>query len=589
MTSGPSIPADADEAAQIIDALEAVYDPAQGPTDGAPVTLHADALAAAAYDREGAPCVVQDRFNAWFEPAEVEAVMAAWRPSARPNALLTLASRTGATTVILVGKTTYAAQWAIPASLAATLAKAGAASVAVAYRPFEVPALADAALASWRLTPLEAKTVRSLISAGDLQAGAKSAGLGYETARKALKLALRKAGTGRQTDLVRRLHIAVGSGDLKLAQAEALSVALGISLRSAGVSILLALGLTRSEAAATLHVSAHTLKDELTALYYRFGLRTAIDLSRMTTEALVLLGAASNPHTAAGTSWSTLRPLRFVGRADGLGRIALSDFGPASGDPTLLFHSATTGSLLDRGLVAALQSAGSRPIAIERPGFGLTDPPDGDPLEVAVSDVLTVMHTLGLRRVRLVCRGGEPVAMALAGRVPERLARAVLINPFTPYDVDSRWDGFMNKGKRLVSAYPEMIEPLARFLSRRATPESIERLVRSALRDSVADHAAFENRAIVEDYVESARLMGVRSMWGFVNDQKTYRTWRPPVLADGRAWVRLVGGQDVLYRTGDAEALWEAALPGHNVRHVPDAGRMLHASHPQLVAEALSA
>ena len=281
--------------------------------------------------------------------------------------------------------------------------------------------------------------------------------------------------------------------------------------------------------------------------------------------------------------------LRFVGRADGSGRIALSDFGPASGLPTLLFHSATTGSLLDRGLVAALQSAGFRPIAIERPGFGLTDPPQGDPLEVPVTDVLTVMQTLGLRRVRLVCRGGEPVAMELARRVPERLARVVLINPFTPYDLDSRWDGFMNKGKRLVSAYPEMIEPLARFLSRRATPESIERLVRSALRDSVADHAAFKDRAIVEDYVESARLMGVRSMWGFVNDQKTYRTWCPPALVDGRAWVRLVGDQDVLYRPGDAEALWEAALPGHRALHVPDAGRMLHASHPHLVVEALRA
>ena len=117
---------------------------------------------------------------------------------------------------------------------------------------------------------------------------------------------------------------------------------------------------------------------------------------------------------------------------------------------------------------------------------------------------------------------------------------------------------------------------------------AMERLVRNALRESAADQAALNNPAIAEDYVASARLTAARSSWGFVHEQKAYLTWRPPELADGRPWVRLIGGQDVLYRAGDADRLWASALPGHQVIHVPDAGRLLHASHPELVAKALN-
>ena len=112
--------------------------------------------------------------------------------------------------------------------------------------------------------------------------------------------------------------------------------------------------------------------------------------------------------------------------------------------------------------------------------------------------------------------------------------------------------------------------------------------MRNALRESAADQAALNNPAIAEDYVASARLTAARSSWGFVHEQKAYLTWRPPELADGRPWVRLIGGQDVLYRAGDADRLWASALPGHQVIHVPDAGRLLHASHPELVAKALN-
>lgn len=573
------------EADRILAVIGAAVHPADDGTGGAPVTVPAGALAAAVLDAQGVVRSHDDKFGRWFDAAEIGHALQTWLRGPRAPALMPVAARDGASTVLLLGKLDDANGWSLPTDRLPALGPG--AFAAVAYRPFEQRDLAERALASWRLTPVEARTVQGLIAAGDLIEGAKAAGVGYETARKALKFAMRKAGAGRQTDLVRLLHAAVGGGDLELAQTGPLREALSLSERAAGACVLLALGLTRAEAAATLHISEHAIKDELAALFDRFGLRSATDLSRLTTEAVVLLGVAGNRNLTAGASWGALRPLRFVNRRDQAGRIALSDFGPASGQPTLLFHSAATGSLLDRRLVRALQSRGLRPIAVERPGYGLTDPPERAPNDAALSDLLTVMDAFGLKKVRLVCRGGEDAALRLGLAHPERIQRAVLINPFTPYAVDSRWDGFMNGAKWLFVRQPHMIDVLARFLGSRLSPQTLERLLRNSLSNSPADTALLADRTVVEDYVESGRLVALRSTWGFTHEQRAYLNWTPPQLPDASAWTRLIGEQDVLYRPGDADAVWNAALPGHRLIRRADAGRMIHASHPDLVAEAL--
>jgi len=574
-----------EESARFLQAVDVSMEPARPEAGGAPVTLPANALAWAAFRRDGGTVAHDSRFARWFD-AEVEAAVVDWLEGPRRPGLIPVQARDGAATVLLMAAAADAQAWPLPGE--ARAAAKGGAFLALAYRPFEDRDLAERALASWRLTPLEARITHGLISGGDLIEGARLAGAGYETARKALKLALRKAGAARQTDLVRLAHAAVGGGDLQLSQAPQLQTALGLSERAAGACVLLALGLTRAEAAKTLKISEHAMKDELATLYGRFGLRSAADLSRMTTEAVVLLGLAGNPNVAVTGSWGALRPLRFVNRRDQAGRIALSDFGPASGEPTLLFHSATTGALLDRRLVRALQARGLRPIAVERPGFGLSDPPQRDPETTGLDDILTILDAYGFKRVRLLSRGGESIALDLGRLHPERLTRVVLINPFTPYDVDSRWDGFLNGAKRLFVKHPHLIEPLGRFLAQRATAEVYERLTRDALRGSEPDMALLRDRQAVEDYVESARLAPLQTTWGFVNDQRIYLSWKPPTLPEAANWTRLVGAHDVLYRHGDADPIWEAALPGHRTVRVSDGGRLLHASHPDLVAEEMA-
>jgi pimeloyl-ACP methyl ester carboxylesterase/DNA-binding CsgD family transcriptional regulator len=576
------------ESAPFLRLIDAALEPADPRLGGSPVTLPAAAFAVGVFDAGGAPRSQDDRFAEWFDPLDIAEASRDWLRGPRDPALIPVKVRSGATTVVLLAKNEAARAWTLPEALRLPLNGGAEAFTALAYRPFEDRGLAARAVASWRLTPVEARTVLGLLSTGDLIAGAKFAGVGYETARKALKLAMRKAKALRQADLVRLMYAAVGAGDLQFSQAPQLSLALKLSEVASGASLLLALGLTRTETARTLQISEHTLKDVLKLLYDRFQLRSSTDLSRLTTEAIVLLGMVTNSNLTVGASWSARRPLRFVNRTAEAGRVAFSDFGPVSGEPTLLFHSATTGSLLDRGLVRALQDKGMRPIAVERPGFGLTDPPDGDPLGTAVDDLVTLMDALRLKQVLLLARGGESVALEFGLRHPDRLARAVLINPFTPYVLDSRWDGFMNSAKRTFMRHPHLIEPISRFLAKRLTPSALERLLRDALAGSAPDLEVLRNPHALEDYVESARLAPLRTTWGFVHEQRSYLAWRPQTLPSGSDWTRVVGIHDVLYRPGDADDLWAAALPGHRLVRVQDGGRLLHASHPELMAEELS-
>lgn len=574
-----------DPDAQIAGLLGDAIDPTDDGLGGAPTTLPAQALALAGFDAEGSFRGGDPRFLDWFDPEAAGEALADWFTRAEPMGLAPLVTRDGAATVLLLARREAARDWRLAVEASP---HPGAAVFALAYRPFAVRELADRALTSWRLTPVEARVVQGLLAAGDLIEGARRAATGYETARKALKNALRKAGATRQADLVRLLHAAVGGGDLHLAQAPMLRAALGLSDRAAGAAVLLALGLTRAEAAGMLRISEHAIKDELAVVFGRFGLGSVTDLARLTTEAMVLLGVAGNRNLTLGASWSTLRPLRFVARSSGEGRIALSDFGPASGAPVMLFHSAITGSLLDRGLVRALQRRGLRPIAVERPGYGLTDPATTDPDAVAMSDLVDILDALKLRDVRIVARGGEDTALRFAAEHPSRLVHAVLINPFTPYAQDTRRDGYMNAVKWLIVRRPGVIEAVARLLGPRLNARTVERLVRRSLASSAVDTTVLSQPGVLEDYVESARLVGLRDLTGFIHEQQRYLSWTPPELADGSRWTRLIGEQDVLYRPGDAEAVWQAALPGHRVIRRTDAGRMLHASHPDLVAEVLT-
>ncbi|MDZ4375202.1 MAG: hypothetical protein U1C74_27780, partial [Phenylobacterium sp.] len=185
------------EAVRFLREIDQSIEPARPQVGGAPVSLPARALAVAVFDRHRVLLSCDERFADWFDAHEAsEAATDALRAGVGP-VLTTLAASDGATTALLAASVETARTWPLPDPARDILAAPSGAFIVIGYRPFEDRHVAGRALDSWRLTPLEARVMLGLISGGDLVEAARRAGCGYETARKALKLALRKAGATR--------------------------------------------------------------------------------------------------------------------------------------------------------------------------------------------------------------------------------------------------------------------------------------------------------------------------------------------------------------------------------------------------------
>ncbi|UPT63881.1 MAG: alpha/beta hydrolase [Hyphomonadaceae bacterium JAD_PAG50586_4] len=233
--------------------------------------------------------------------------------------------------------------------------------------------------------------------------------MSYASARDAIAACLRKAGAARQSELVSLLTQQAGYLPTdRDGAARALRDIFGLSPREAELALLLSEGHTRSEAAAAAALSDSVAKDAFERVFIALGVSSAPQVSRVAAEAFA---ASLLPQTPTNIVWSDAvhgEPLRLIARTDG-GRIAVSDFGPSGGNPVLIVHSSATTRHPARSLVRALQAAGHRPLAIDRPGFGLSDmrDDDPDPFKTAAHDMKRLCDVFGIARLDIIARGAR--------------------------------------------------------------------------------------------------------------------------------------------------------------------------------------
>jgi pimeloyl-ACP methyl ester carboxylesterase len=132
-------------------------------------------------------------------------------------------------------------------------------------------------------------------------------------------------------------------------------------------------------------------------------------------------------------------------------RIGYLARGPKDGDPVIYLHGAP-GSRREQMLIPGriLQRSGIRLVSLDRPGYGKTDPLDGDRL-ARTRDVLAVADALGIRRFALLAvSSGGSYALALAAASPERVERVVLGSAQMPYDDEGTISGLQPQQRALV-------------------------------------------------------------------------------------------------------------------------------------------
>jgi pimeloyl-ACP methyl ester carboxylesterase len=223
-------------------------------------------------------------------------------------------------------------------------------------------------------------------------------------------------------------------------------------------------------------------------------------------------------------------------------RLGFAEYGRPDGDPCFYFHG-HPGSRFEAEVaheVAA--SAGIRVVALDRPGYGLSDfEPDRTILSWP-RDVEAVADRLGLGRFAVLgASGGGPYALACGHAFPERVSRIGLISSIAPYQAAGAAEG-MRWQNRVGFKAGARFPPLSRLIMwsmarqlRRDPERTLDAIVTAMSPSDVEIARRPEIRQMLRADVTEAFRQGSRgaardvvllgSPWGFGLGEIT-----PPVL-----------------------------------------------------------
>jgi pimeloyl-ACP methyl ester carboxylesterase/DNA-binding CsgD family transcriptional regulator len=561
--------------------------------------LRPDSLAAALVNASGevvaaSPVFAAEGAAAYIDPAIVSQVLRTGRTRVEPVAV---EARDGQLdpAIFAYGAGAETSSWILPPDIRGRPEFVGGHVVVLATITSLRATPLKAACESFGLTGLQTRVAMATIRAGTIKQAATHLGISYDTARESLSEAMRRVGVDRLPALVASLASLAFGVLPQQSGVPLLEDIWGLSRRQAALAGLIAEGLPREAAARRLGISAAAAKKELDRIYAGLGVSSAAALARTVVEAQALSCTTAATRGYVGLAHDNAEPLRMMPRADG-SRVAWSDYGPVSGKPVLVVHSSMTSRPVSRKLLTALQAEGCRPIAIDRPGFGMSDPVAGaepgrhDPFAAAVPDVLLVCEKLGIRALDIVARGGAQHVLSLADTAPELLDRVVLVNPDPHTEEAGRRAGPLGAVKEAYFRNPRLVAMMARLISAHLTQDRLARMMERSFAGSPPDLRAMADPQVVSDYYRAVRMFAAGRIEGYVNEQIAMATAAHPSPRLGTdRWAVVIGEHDTLHDPQDVHAYWRAVLPAAQFVDAKGAGRLMALVEPERIARTLGA
>jgi pimeloyl-ACP methyl ester carboxylesterase len=259
--------------------------------------------------------------------------------------------------------------------------------------------------------------------------------------------------------------------------------------------------------------------------------------------------------------------------------LAYAERGDRDGTPVVLHHG-TPGSRLDRHPEAAVY-AGFRVVSADRPGYGRSDRRPGRTVASVAEDTAALADALGIDEFAVLgVSGGGPHALACAGLLSARVARAAIVVGAAPAD-DPEFDFLAGMAEINIKEFGAALEgreaverELAPYVeATRADPDAVIDEIAAQLPDydrEVLDRPPV--RAVFrESLLESVR----QGTAGWVDDDLAFAASWGFRLEDVRTPVHLWQGElDVLVPRSHGEYL-ARKIPDATFELVPGAGHML--------------
>jgi pimeloyl-ACP methyl ester carboxylesterase len=251
-------------------------------------------------------------------------------------------------------------------------------------------------------------------------------------------------------------------------------------------------------------------------------------------------------------------------------------YGDPDGLPVLAFHGVPGTRLMYRPADSAARRAGLRLIAVDRPGFGRSNPQPGRRLEDWRSDVALLIGALRLDRFGVVAiSGGGPFAVLTASAFPDRVAALGLVSPMGPIrDLHGHVDiNLVNRLFFLRFAQRRRVvrvtSGLSNLLFRAAPSFQYDAFVASlppSDRDILREPRL--KAQVIEDVHESLAQGGA----GFRDDLRIFS--EPWSLDYGRIAAPAVLWQGLADTIVPVDVALElgSRIPGCKIEHIPNAG-----------------
>ncbi len=542
------------------------------------------ALAVAVMGARGQVCFADDGYLALFP--ESDDLRPLLKRALREGPVVGLVEGGGgAAFTAWVGDAAAAARWPLGPEAAAALGEGSDRLVVVVSAPSRSSELARRAARALDLTALEARLAEALLFAPNLDVAAADAGVGRETARDALRRINAKAGVRRTPELIARLvAIMCVAGDQPDGDAALAESAFGLTPAEARAATLIAHGATAPEAAQALGLSPETVKTHMKSALQKTGAKGAKDLARLLVEARELVAVTSAAEPLVGEEDGGGR-LRVVASVVGARRVALIDYGPYDGEPVIVFHGAAAGRRIPEVFRRSLVAAGLRPIVVQRPGFGLTDPAVDDYVQTGAQDIAATIERLRLRQVRMLARDtGIPIALEFAASYPDHLSQTVLLNPHAPNNFADDRPTLVAAMQRRLLRNPDLVVAFAEFLRRQATTPLLEQILAKVFSDLPLDAQTLRDPAVRAFLIRDIQALCARSAWGFASEHAAYANgWRPPSQLGGGRWTAAVSSG----LADDADLSW-LNIPDLRSVRLEGAGVLPQFTHPDALTALLT-
>lgn len=439
------------------------------------------------------------------------------------------------------------------------------------------------------------RAVHALYETCDVDHAATLLGVSVHTIREQIETARNSVGAVNVSMLFMTINImALKPGQRGPETDLLIRYAYDLTERQFRIASRVANGSSRPEVADELGLSLALINKELGAVFSIMHVDNALALTRLFAEARMI---------AMGTHFGATLPAYLPPsskticlRAPDERRMTLSDYGPPSGRPVFVLHSSMTTRPVNAQLVEALQNAGFRPLSLDRPGFGDTDPvtssPSGNPVpfDAAARDMIEVCRQLGFESIDIVSRGAAQVVLALHNLAPQLIARAVITNPDPDTASSSRRVGRIGAIKSNFLKRPWAIRTMARMIGALASYERVADMTRRQIVSCPPDRDVMAVDANLRAYYAGMAAMFDGHVDGYADEQAALATQNRPSAAYKTAhFTVMLGAYDFIHDPDETLAYWQQVLPDANFKIVPDAGRFLTFSHAEPVAAALKA